>query len=77
MRVDMIGPVLRIVLEHEHDRVLPERTLDSASMILPSARSLSAMYACGVGLPARAPAVWSFGSRTISSAGMCPLGRTR
>src|SRR5437588_9797005 len=27
MRIDVIGSVLRVVLQHEHYRILPERTL--------------------------------------------------
>jgi hypothetical protein len=38
MRVDVIGTGLRIILEHEYDRIAPDPDFDSASTIRPRAR---------------------------------------
>ena len=43
------------------------------STMRPSAMSLSATIARGVGDPGRVPAVWSFGSRMIDSCGSAPF----
>src|SRR6266550_2995629 len=42
---------------------------ETASTSRPRERSLSAVYAAGVGLPGVVPALWSFGSRTNSTVG--------
>src|SRR5207248_785133 len=54
------------------DRDILNGVFESASTMRPSARSLSATKARGVGRPTVAPSVWSLGNRTISSAGIDP-----
>ena len=44
----------------------------TASTTLPSARSLSATIARGVGLPTCVPVVWSLGKRRTMNCGMPP-----
>ena len=46
---------------------------DSASMIRPTARSLSATCARGVAMPGRVPEVWLFGNVIIMKVGRSPL----
>ena len=57
MPVDVVEAVLRVVLDDEDAGFRPERLWLTASTIRPSARSLSATAASGVGMPGLVPEV--------------------
>jgi hypothetical protein len=57
--VDVVGAVLRVVLDHEDRRRAPDLECEIVSTMRPTASSLSATIARGVRLPALRPLVWS------------------
>jgi hypothetical protein len=57
VRVDVVGSALRVVFEDEDRRFLPVRVVEIASTRRPSAKSLSATIARGVGVPGWVPLV--------------------
>ncbi len=57
MCVDMVGSILRVVFENEEGGIIPVGTMRDRLHHTPTARSLSATEARGLGIPMRVPAV--------------------
>ena len=71
--IHMVRAILRVVFHDEITAFDQKRLCATVSTIRPSARSLSASMARGVGFPGRVPTVWSLGRERTVKLGNAPL----
>ena len=72
MGVDVIRAGLGIVFQNKESGVVPVRAWAMASTARPTAKSLSATEALGIGIPGTVPAVRSLGRRSRTNWGTIP-----